>query len=147
MSRDTTIYIDVGSDIDEFTRAIDMYGSEDLLSDEATRIFVARAVSYTSESTNTDYLVVQVMEKVQRSLRAYYGRREDTSDMERRIINAWIFLADSIKNTLHEHIYENGKRNNKALALKSYTKNGNICIIVCDREEAWENRGWDERNS
>lgn len=147
MSRDTTIFIDVGSDIDEFIRSIDMYGSEDLLTDDAIRIFIARAVSYTSDETGADYLVSRVMDKIQQSMRAYYGSREDTSEQERKIINAWVFLADSIKNTLREHIYENGKRNNKALALKSYNKSGEICVIACERELAWESRGWDERSS
>lgn len=139
MSRDSIVYINVDTDVDTFIRVVDMNGSEELITDEAIHFFVGRAVSYSCSSTDVDYLVGRVMDKIQTSIRRYYDRLQDTSDIERRIINAWVTLADSIKDQLENHIYEKGSnRKNKALALRSYSSDGELAVIVCERDEIWE---------
>ena len=137
--KDTKIYINVDSDVDTFIRVVDMNGSAELVTDEAVRFFVGRAVSYSNKNTNVDDLVSTVMTKIQDSIRRYYYATDDTSEIERRIINAWVTLAESIKDQLNDRIYEKGNINkDKALVLQSYSMDGDLSVIVCDRDELWE---------
>ena len=141
---DLIIHMDLGSDIDKFYRVVDNVGSEDMLTDSFRRFFIGRALSYVSARSSPHDIVNTVMGRIQRSIRSYYYKERDTSDIEKRIIDSWIFLAEGFKDQLYDYLYTDGRRNNKVVALNRFDREGLCDVIVTDLDEEFERGGFDE---
>lgn len=135
--------MDLDVDIQLFLRTVDLVGSEDLLSDSSKRFFIGRAVSYASAFTSANDIVDTVHDKIKESIRHYYYKEDNTSDIEARIMDDWIIMARSFKEQLRPYVTENGRHNGKILSLKKYNDAGEVEVIVAEMEnERDEARGY-----
>ena len=91
--RDTIVHIDLEADIELFLREVELIGSEDLLSETAQRFFVARAISHVAAKNTVQDTIGRVMEKIEDSIRRYYYQEQNTSHIEKRLIDAWIQMT------------------------------------------------------
>ena len=143
--RDTIVHIDLEADIELFLREVELIGSEDLLTETAQRFFVARAISHVAAKNTVQDTVSRVMEKIEDSIRRYYYQEQDTSHIEKRLIDAWIQMTQGFVEQLRTYMYdEKGRRNNKGLALHKYNRNGEVEVIVFEMEEEMDGSGTTE---
>ena len=143
--RDTIVHIDLEADIELFLREVELIGSEDLLSETAQRFFVARAISHVAAKNTVQDTVSRVMEKIEDSIRQYYYQEQDTSHIEKRLIDAWIQMTQGFVEQLRTYMYdEKGRRNNKGLALHKYNRSGEVEVIVFEMEEEMDGSGTTE---
>lgn len=136
---DSIIYVNVEGELQEMERVLDMYGSDDLLSENMLRFFVGRAVGYVSESHQSVNILNRVTERVKESIRDYYTDANEIERIETKIINTWINLANTISSLLQEHTHTNGKRNNKLLVLRSFEEQ--IIGVICTERDEEQERG------
>lgn len=142
MNKDTIIHIDLEADIDQFIREVEMIGSEDLLTAEAQRFFVGRAISHVATKESVEYTVGRVVEKIKESIRRYYYLEENTSEIEKRLIDSWIIMTESFLEQLRTYMYdEDGRRNNKGLTLNKYNRSGDVTVILFEMEEEMDGSG------
>lgn len=124
---------------------MELIGSEDLLSETAQRFFVARAISHVAAKNTVQDTVSRVMEKIEDSIRRYYYQEQDTSHIEKRLIDAWIQMTQGFVEQLRTYMYdEKGRRNNKGLALHKYNRSGEVEVIVFEMEEEMDGSGTTE---
>lgn len=124
---------------------MELIGSEDLLSETAQRFFVARAISHVAAKNTVQDTVGRVMEKIEDSIRRYYYQEQDTSHIEKRLIDAWIQMTQGFVEQLRTYMYdEKGRRNNKGLALHKYNRSGEVEVIVFEMEEEMDGSGTTE---
>ena len=143
--RDTIVHIDLETDIELFLREVELIGSEDLLTETAQRFFVARAISHVAAKNTVQDTVGRVMEKIEDSIRRYYYQEQDTSHIEKRLIDAWIQMTQGFVEQLRTYMYdEKGRRNNKGLALHKYNRSGEVEVIVFEMEEEMDGSGTTE---
>ena len=143
--RDTIVHIDLEADIELFLREVELIGSEDLLTETAQRFFVARAISHVAAKNTVQDTVGRVMEKIEDSIRRYYYQEQDTSHIEKRLIDAWIQMTQGFVEQLRTYMYdEKGRRNNKGLALHKYNRSGEVEVIVFEMEEEMDGSGTTE---
>lgn len=143
--RDTIVHIDLEADIELFLREVELIGSEDLLTETAQRFFVARAISHVAAKNTVQDTVSRVMEKIEDSIRRYYYQEQDTSHIEKRLIDAWIQMTQGFVEQLRTYMYdEKGRRNNKGLALHKYNRSGEVEVIVFEMEEEMDGSGTTE---
>ena len=143
--RDTIVHIDLEADIELFLREVELIGSEDLLSETAQRFFVARAISHVAAKNTVQDTIGRVMEKIEDSIRRYYYQEQDTSHIEKRLIDAWIQMTQGFVEQLRTYMYdEKGRRNNKGLALHKYNRSGEVEVIVFEMEEEMDGSGTTE---
>ena len=69
MTKDTIVHIDLEADVELFLREVDLIGSEELLSLDAQRFFVGRAISHVASVDSVEHTVGRVMEKIKESIR------------------------------------------------------------------------------
>lgn len=128
-----------------FLREVELIGSEDLLTETAQRFFVARAISHVAAKNTVQDTVGRVMEKIEDSIRRYYYQEQDTSHIEKRLIDAWIQMTQGFVEQLRTYMYdEKGRRNNKGLALHKYNRSGEVEVIVFEMEEEMDGSGTTE---
>lgn len=113
------MFIDVGGDLEALTDVLSMYGGDNLVTEQALRFYVGRAVGYASEKHHSMNIFNRVVENIKQSIKDYYYLDEDTTAIENKIINAWTTLASTIASVMDEHLYVNGVRNKEILALRS----------------------------
>ena len=143
--RDTIVHIDLEADIELFLREVELIGSEDLLSETAQRFFVARAISHVAAKNTVQDTIGRVMEKIEDSIRRYYYQEQNTSHIEKRLIDAWIQMTQGFVEQLRTYMYdENGRRNNKGLALHKYNRNGEVEVIIFEMEDEMDGSGTTE---
>lgn len=143
--RDTIVHIDLEADIELFLREVELIGSEDLLTETSQRFFVARAISHVAAKNTVQDTVGRVMEKIEDSIRRYYYQEQDTSHIEKRLIDAWIQMTQGFVEQLRTYMYdEKGRRNNKGLALHKYNRSGEVEVIVFEMEEEMDGSGTTE---
>lgn len=124
---------------------MELIGSEDLLTETAQRFFVARAISHVAAKNTVQDTVGRVMEKIEDSIRRYYYQEQDTSHIEKRLIDAWIQMTQGFVEQLRTYMYdEKGRRNNKGLALHKYNRSGEVEVIVFEMEEEMDGSGTTE---
>ncbi len=124
---------------------MELIGSEDLLTETAQRFFVARAISHVAAKNTVQDTVSRVMEKIEDSIRRYYYQEQDTSHIEKRLIDAWIQMTQGFVEQLRTYMYdEKGRRNNKGLALHKYNRSGEVEVIVFEMEEEMDGSGTTE---
>jgi hypothetical protein len=124
---------------------VELIGSEDLLTETAQRFFVARAISHVAAKNTVQDTVSRVMEKIEDSIRRYYYQEQDTSHIEKRLIDAWIQMTQGFVEQLRTYMYdEKGRRNNKGLALHKYNRSGEVEVIVFEMEEEMDGSGTTE---
>ena len=140
--RDTIVHIDLEADIELFLREVELIGSEDLLSETSQRFFVARAISHVAAKNTVQDTIGRVMEKIEDSIRRYYYQEQNTSHIEKRLIDAWIQMTQGFVEQLRTYMYdENGRRNNKGLTLHKYNRSGEVEVIVFEMEEEMDGSG------
>ena len=140
--RDTIVHIDLEADIELFLREVELIGSEDLLSETSQRFFVARAISHVAAKNTVQDTIGRVMEKIEDSIRRYYYQEQNTSHIEKRLIDAWIQMTQGFVEQLRTYMYdENGRRNNKGLTLHKYSRSGEVEVIVFEMEEEMDGSG------
>lgn len=145
MTRDTIVHIDLEADIELFLREVDLIGSEELLSDTSQRFFVGRAISHVAAKNTVEDTVGRVMAKIKESIRNYYYQESNTSQIEKRLIDAWIQMTQGFVEQLRTYMYdENGRRNNKGLALHKYNRNGEVEVIIFEMEDEMDGSGTTE---
>lgn len=145
MTRDTIIHIDLEADIELFLREVDLVGSEELLSETSQRFFVARAISHVAAKNTVQDTVGRVMSKIEESIRRYYYQETNTSHIEKRLTDAWIQMTQGFVEQLRTYMYdENGRRNNKGLALHKYNRNGEVEVIIFEMEDEMDGSGTTE---
>lgn len=128
-----------------FLREVELIGSEDLLTETSQRFFVARAISHVAAKNTVQDTVGRVMEKIEDSIRRYYYQEQDTSHIEKRLIDAWIQMTQGFVEQLRTYMYdEKGRRNNKGLALHKYNRSGEVEVIVFEMEEEMDGSGTTE---
>ena len=124
---------------------MELIGSEDLLTETAQRFFVARAISHVAAKNTVQDTIGRVMEKIEDSIRRYYYQEQDTSHIEKRLIDAWIQMTQGFVEQLRTYMYdEKGRRNNKGLALHKYNRSGEVEVIVFEMEEEMDGSGTTE---
>ena len=124
---------------------MELIGSEDLLTETAQRFFVARAISHVAAKNTVQDTVSRVMEKIEDSIRRYYYQEQNTSHIEKRLIDAWIQMTQGFVEQLRTYMYdEKGRRNNKGLALHKYNRSGEVEVIVFEMEEEMDGSGTTE---
>lgn len=121
---------------------MELIGSEDLLSETSQRFFVARAISHVAAKNTVQDTIGRVMEKIEDSIRRYYYQEQNTSHIEKRLIDAWIQMTQGFVEQLRTYMYdEKGRRNNKGLALHKYNRSGEVEVIVFEMEEEMDGSG------
>jgi len=121
---------------------VELIGSEDLLSETSQRFFVARAISHVAAKNTVQDTIGRVMEKIEDSIRRYYYQEQNTSHIEKRLIDAWIQMTQGFVEQLRTYMYdEKGRRNNKGLALHKYNRSGEVEVIVFEMEEEMDGSG------
>lgn len=121
---------------------MELIGSEDLLSETSQRFFVARAISHVAAKNTVQDTIGRVMEKIEDSIRRYYYQEQNTSHIEKRLIDAWIQMTQGFVEQLRTYMYdEEGRRNNKGLALHKYNRSGEVEVIVFEMEEEMDGSG------
>ena len=124
---------------------MELIGSEDLLSETAQRFFVARAISHVAAKNTVQDTIGRVMEKIEDSIRRYYYQEQNTSHIEKRLIDAWIQMTQGFVEQLRTYMYdENGRRNNKGLTLHKYNRNGEVEVIIFEMEDEMDGSGTTE---
>ncbi len=124
---------------------MELIGSEDLLSETSQRFFVARAISHVAAKNTVQDTIGRVMEKIEDSIRRYYYQEQNTSHIEKRLIDAWIQMTQGFVEQLRTYMYdEKGRRNNKGLALHKYNRSGEVEVIVFEMEEEMDGSGTTE---
>ena len=142
MTRDTIVHMDLGADIELFLREVELIGSEDLLSETSQRFFVGRAISHVATTNTVEDTVGRVMAKIQDSIRRYYYQEDNTSHIEKRLIDSWIQMTQGFVEQLRTYMYdEKGRRNNKGLALHKYNRNGEVEVIIFEMEDEMDGSG------
>ena len=145
MTKDTIVHIDLEADVELFLREVDLIGSEELLSLDAQRFFVGRAISHVASVDSVEHTVGRVMEKIKESIRRYYYQETNTSQIEKRLIDSWVQMTQGFVEQLRTYIYdENGRRNNKGLALHKYNRNGEVEVIIFEMEDEMDGSGTTE---
>lgn len=145
MTRDTIVHIDLEADIELFLREVDLVGSEELLTEGSQRFFVARAISHVAATHSVEHTVGRVMERIKESIRSYYYQETNTSQIEKRLIDSWIQMTQGFVEQLRTYMYdENGRRNNKGLALHKYNRNGEVEVIIFEMEDEMDGSGTTE---
>ena len=145
MTKDTIVHIDLEADVELFLREVYLIGSEELLSLDAQRFFVGRAISHVANVDSVEHTVGRVMEKIKESIRRYYYQETNTSQIEKRLIDSWVQMTQGFVEQLRTYMYdENGRRNNKGLALHKYNRNGVVEVIIFEMEDVMDGSGTTE---
>ena len=145
MTKDTIVHIDLEADVELFLREVDLIGCEELLSLDAQRFFVGRAISHVACVDSVEHTVGRVMEKIKESIRRYYYQETNTSQIEKRLIDSWVQMTQGFVEQLRTYMYdENGRRNNKGLALHKYNRNGEVEVIIFEMEDEMDGSGTTE---
>lgn len=85
------------------------------------------------------------MEKISDSIKRYYYQEENTSEIEKRIIQSWIVMTEAFVEQLRTYMYDDrGRRNNKGIALNRYSRNGEVEVIVFEMEDEMDGSGNDK---
>lgn len=85
------------------------------------------------------------MEKISDSIKRYYYQEENTSEIEKRIIQSWIIMTEAFVEQLRTYMYDDrGRRNNKGIALNRYSRNGEVEVVVFEMEDEMDGSGNDK---
>lgn len=85
------------------------------------------------------------MEKISDSIKRYYYQEENTSEIEKRIIQSWIVMTEAFVEQLRTYMYDDrGRRNNKGIALNRYSRNGEVEVVVFEMEDEMDGSGNDK---